>query len=428
MEGTRTHRRLPVRMRPLVVILLAVCLATTDFSSAQQTDAGPFPASAWTAIARGQLADAERQARAQPPGDPDAAAILGHLASRKGEYEEALRLLEPAAGQSPSSAAALELGLLHQRLGRSEAGVRVLSTVFRQAAGASNAESMSRAARAAQALNRAQEANSLFRTAVNLGGSNPAIETAWGLLFLEKFNEPEAVKSFQQVLKTDPAWAPAHAGLGWAIADENPPAAAAAAAKALEIDPGLDSAHLLLAQLDLDNSRYDEARGRLGKILGANPRQLDALALRAAIHYVQDDTAAFEREVRSILEINPAFGEVYRVAGDLAARNYRFDEAVALTRKAIAIDPMSAIAEVSFGKQEPPKPGPACRNFGPMRVSRPMPMATSWTFAPTFSQTLAISLMNVIFVARKPFAAYLISSADSTFVTTNGISSECSGA
>ncbi|PYQ47670.1 MAG: hypothetical protein DMF59_18270 [Acidobacteria bacterium] len=40
----------------------------------------------------------------------------------------------------------------------------------------------------------------------------------------------------------------------------------------------------------------------------------------------------------------------------------------------------------------------------------------------------SISLMNEIFVARKPFAAYLISSADSTFVTTNGISSECSGA
>ena len=38
-----------------------------------------------------------------------------------------------------------------------------------------------------------------------------------------------------------------------------------------------------------------------------------------------------------MLAINPHFGEVYRVAGDLAARNYRFDEAVALTRKAIEL-------------------------------------------------------------------------------------------
>ena len=34
---------------------------------------------------------------------------------------------------------------------------------------------------------------------------------------------------------------------------------------------------------------------------------------------------------------------------------------------AVAARAMSAMAEVSFGKQEPPKPGPACRNFGPMR-------------------------------------------------------------
>jgi hypothetical protein len=57
-----------------------------------------------------------------------------------------------------------------------------------------------------------------------------------------------------------------------------------------------------------------------------------------------------------------------------------------------------------------------------------MPMATSCTLAPTFSQMVAISLMKVILTARKPLAAYLISSEDSTLVTTKGISSECSGA
>ena len=46
-----------------------------------------------------------------------------------------------------------------------------------------------------------------------------------------------------------------------------------------------------------------------------------------------------------------------------------------------------------------------------MRLSRPMPRATSCTSAPTFSQRSAISLMKVILVARKAFAAYLISSA-----------------
>ena len=79
-------------------------------------------------------------------------------------------------------------------------------------------------------------------------------------------------------------------------------------------------------------------------------------------------------------------------------------------RRAVVLAPSCISASVSFGKQEPPKPGPACRNFGPMRLSRPMPRATSCTSAPAFSQRSAISLMKVILVARKALAAYLISS------------------
>ena len=44
-----------------------------------------------------------------------------------------------------------------------------------------------------------------------------------------------------------------------------------------------------------------------------------------------------------------------------------------------------------------------------MRLSRPMPCATSCTLAPACSHRSAISLMKVILVARKALAAYLIS-------------------
>src|SRR5688500_10759505 len=261
MRRTRMPLRLPVSVRPLVVILLGVCLAITDSSrtSAQQSDARPFPANAWAAIAHGKLADAEALARSQS-SDPEAAAVLGHLAIRKGQYEEADKLLAPAAAQAPLSSAALELGLLHQRLGRQEAGNRLLTFIYRQASSAGNADALARAARAAQALGRPQEANSLFRTATGASDSDPAIETFWGQLLFERSAEADAQRSYEQALKLDPQWAPAHAGLGWAVSDVNPPLAAAAATKALEIDPGLDAAHMLLAQLDLDNSRPDAAR------------------------------------------------------------------------------------------------------------------------------------------------------------------------
>lgn len=348
---TGTQRRLPMRIRPLVVILLGLCLAATDWSrpSAQQSEPQSFPRSAWTAIAHGRIAEAEALARASSADASEGAAVLGHLAVRQGQYEQAATLLEPAAARAPAGDAALELGLLHAKLGRSEAADRLFTVIFRQASSASDPTTLARAARAAQALGRAQDANAIFRTASSMAGGDPAIDTAWGNLFLEKFNEAEAVRSFQQVLKADPQSAPAHVGLGWAVADVDPPAAAAAAAKALTIDPTLDSAHLLLAQLDLDNSRADSARERIDSILASNPRHLDARALLAAMAYVKGDQAAYDAEVRRVLEISPGFGEVYRVAADLAARNYRFDEAVTLAREATTLDPGSARAFGELG-------------------------------------------------------------------------------
>jgi tetratricopeptide (TPR) repeat protein len=348
--GTGTHRGLP--LRPLVVILLGVCLAATDSSrtSAQQSEQQqPFPRSAWAAIAHGRLSEAESLAKARPAQDPEAAAVLGHLTARTGKYEDAINILEPAASKAPLSTAALELALLHQKLGRNTAAAPLFEALMGQAATATDPDLLARAARAAQALGRPQDANAIYRAANANANGYPGIESAWGNLFLEKFQEVEAVRSFQTVLKMDPRWAPAHAGLAWALADVDPPAAAAAAMKALEIDSTLDSAHLLLAQLDLDNSRPESARERIDKVLAVNPQHLDARALLAAMAYVKGDRAGYDAEVKRILAIHPRFGEVYRAAADLAARNYRFDEAVALAREAIAMDPESARAHAELG-------------------------------------------------------------------------------
>ncbi len=51
-----------------------------------------------------------------------------------------------------------------------------------------------------------------------------------------------------------------------------------------------------------------------------------------------------------------------------------------------------------------------------------MPSATARTSAPTASQTLAISLMNEILVARNALDAYLIISAVATVVRTTVVS------
>jgi tetratricopeptide (TPR) repeat protein len=87
-----------------------------------------------------------------------------------------------------------------------------------------------------------------------------------------------------------------------------------------------------------DAGRHDEALKELEKALAVNPSSLDAHALQAAITYIKDKPQEFEALAAKTLAIAPSYGNVYRVAGELSAHNYRFDEAVELTRRALALD------------------------------------------------------------------------------------------
>ena len=317
-------------------------------SQAAQQTPQTFIQSARRMLAHGQTDEAEAAAKARPPTDSDAAAILARIQASRGQQDAALKTLESAVTAQPAGEAALELGfLLQKHFGKNDAATQHFSRVLTRAGQAQDPESLFRAARAAAALGRVQDANTLYRVAAR--ASDPAIETAWGELFYETFNPPEALRSFQSVLKLDEEWAPAHLGAARTLANENPPAAAAAAEQALKIDPNYADAELFLAELDLDNTRYGDARERIDRVLKRNATNLDARSLLAAISYVRDDKAAFDAESKRVLAINPTFGEFYRAAGSLAARNYRFDEAVALTRQAVDLDPNNIRAASDLG-------------------------------------------------------------------------------
>ena len=73
-------------------------------------------------------------------------------------------------------------------------------------------------------------------------------------------------------------------------------------------------------------------------------------------------------------------------------------------------------AFTSFGRQLPPYHTQAERKFLPIRGSSPSHFATSSISAQTSSEKFEISLMKLILVARKLFAAYLISSELSRLV------------
>ncbi|HEX7606492.1 MAG TPA: tetratricopeptide repeat protein, partial [Usitatibacter sp.] len=165
----------------------------------------------------------------------------------------------------------------------------------------------------------------------------------------EKYENAEALKSFQMALQADARWTPAIIGSARTLSDENPPQAIALAKHALEINPSSVDAQIFLAGEAADANKHDEARQALDKALAVNPSSLDAIALRAALSYIEDKPQEFEAEAAKALAIAPRYGEVYRVAGNMAARNYRFDEAVELTRRALALDAGNFIAQADLG-------------------------------------------------------------------------------
>src|SRR5262249_19089467 len=110
-------------------------------------------------------------------------------------------------------------------------------------------------------------------------------------------------------------------------------------------------AQIFVAEQAADADKHDEARQALARALAVNPASLEANALVAALHYVEDHTSEFETALQKTLAIAPKYGDVFRIAGELTAHGYRFDEAVALTRRGLAIDPGNARLLAALGLQ-----------------------------------------------------------------------------
>jgi tetratricopeptide (TPR) repeat protein len=318
-------------------------------AAAPAAPATPFQI-ATRAYIEGRYAEVDTLADKLDTKDPNVVALKARAAIARGLYADAEAALQAAAMRAPSSEAALELGLLQKLLSRPAANT-TLSRVAELAETTRNGAELARAGRALQALGQFQDANAAFRDAAAAAPANAAIQTAWGDLFLEKYNKADAVKSYQDALQADPRWAPALVGGARALEDDNPPQAAALIKRALEINPNSVDAHVFLANQAVDADHRAEARELLTKAAAINPSSLDVHSMLAALAAVEDKKQEFDSEVAKVLAVSPGHGEVYRVAGEMVARNYRFEEAVTLTRQALALRPNDARALADLGAQ-----------------------------------------------------------------------------
>jgi tetratricopeptide (TPR) repeat protein len=282
--------------------------------------------------------------------DPRAIALRARIDIDHGRYADAEKLLAAPAASAPGSDAALELGRLQLYLGKRAEGTRTLERLINSSA-QSTAADFVRLGEAERALGQFQQANADFRQANSLAPNDVAANLGWGELFAEKYNRSDAAKSFQAALMAEPDNVQAKVDMAGLMVDANPPAARQAIGEALTINSSYVPAHVLNAQVALDDGKRDEAKESLKKALEINPNSLEARSIDAAIAFLEDRPREFEAKVADILKINPRYADVYRLAAEVSSHNYHYIEAADFAKRAVALDPEDPQANAALGLQ-----------------------------------------------------------------------------
>ena len=128
------------------------------------------------------------------------------------------------------------------------------------------------------------------------------------------------------------------------------PRAADSVKRALEINPNLAEARLLLARVNLEQEHYPEADEQLNQTLEVNPRLLEAWSLRAVSEYLQGRVAVAGHDwIPRILQENPHYGKVYADLGDFSLLRRQYATAVEFYRQALETAPDLSEARANLG-------------------------------------------------------------------------------
>ncbi|MGO8700633.1 MAG: peptidase MA family metallohydrolase [Limisphaerales bacterium] len=178
-----------------------------------------------------------------------------------------------------------------------------------------------------------------FRRAENI---TPPIREAFlasGCLGLEKHDYALAAERFRAGLKKFPDDPEMEGGLAQAFATGDQEQMLNHIHAALAVNPHHIPTLLLLADYLVDAEKYDEAEKQLALVLGINPHRPEALACRSVLAELRNDPTAaqeFRAEALQYWTNNP---QVDYLIGQKLARKYRFVEAAAAERRALAFSP-----------------------------------------------------------------------------------------
>ncbi len=322
---------------------------------AQAPDTAEEKARARLYLETGRYAEAEASTKKFLQKTPGAGAVRLELAEAlalTGRYAEAITEFERAAADSQDGEkleSDLRRAELLELIGQEDRAKAIYQTFVKYYTdkGPETSYELTLIARALVHLERFQDANDMYRSAIEADSRYLDAQLGASELFTQKYAYSDAASFLDDALRINPNSARAYLNLARNKRLDGGDEMAQPLAKALAINPNFVEALALKAAIALEAGRMDEASTEIEKALRVNPRSLEAHSLRAAMFYLQDRD--FEPEVAATLAIGPKYGEVYNTLSHYATITRRTEQAAQFARRATEIAPRLWDAHLNLG-------------------------------------------------------------------------------
>jgi len=285
---------------------------------------------------------------AAQPVNADALLVKAKVLQQSGRLDEALTALQTAAQADPRSASVqMALGRLHLQRGDSDAALKAFS-----AATLNDSRLFAAAVEASKlhlAAGHLDEAEQLASNAFKAAPSSGDTQLLMARIHIARGRLGQADAALKALAASSPA-AGVYAEMGLLeLARNNKAAARSAFEKAEDMDPVYLNAVSQLVRMDLDEKRYDAAKGRAQGALDKNPSDR-RLAILAGTTYIRAlDYATGERVLKEAIERDPNNLEAYLVLSRLYFAQKRLPEAAARFQAMAEKQPGNAGVQTAVG-------------------------------------------------------------------------------
>ncbi|MEM1350072.1 MAG: tetratricopeptide repeat protein, partial [Myxococcota bacterium] len=185
------------------------------------------------------------------------------------------------------------------------------------------------------------DANYAFGQAIRQDKEYADAYAAWGLLLLAKYNIPDAKRSFEDALRSNPAHPDALVGMATVemLTSNQSDKVRVYLGRAAEVAPGLAGVSMVRAHLAMGDEDCLRAREAADEVLSRQPKHLEALSIHVTCDYLADDLKAYAESRDAVLALNPKYADLLAMTAEYAIRSHRYVEAMDVYRHALRIDP-----------------------------------------------------------------------------------------